>query len=99
MAREKMVTRTVAETTVDVMVVNTNTCEVSIVQHKLTYQSDEKQALKYVQKHFDSDELKHVSIQGFRNEEVLYGMTEQEFIKHAKVLPPRKQYEIYDEEQ
>ena len=98
MAREKMVTRTVAETTVDVMVVNTNTCEVTITQYKLSYQADEKLALKYVQKHFDTNELKHVSIQGFRNQEVLYGMSEQDFIKYAKILPPRKQYDTDDEE-
>ena len=89
MARERMVTRTVCETIVDVMKVNTETCEVTVVNHRLTFQPDEKLALKYVQKHFDNETEKHVAIQGFRNEETLYGMTEQEFIQLAKVLPPR----------
>ena len=94
MARERMVTRTVTETKVDVMVVNTETCEVTIRNYGLTYQPDEKIALKYVQKRFDTDVEKHVSIQGFKQVEILYGMTEQEFIQIAKVLPPRTKQDI-----
>ena len=89
MARERMVTRTVFETVVDVMVVNTDNAQVSIIQKQLTFQPDEKTALKYIQKHFDTDKTKHVSIQGFEQKETLYGMTEQEFIELAKILPPR----------
>ena len=89
MARERMVTRTVFETVVDVMVVNTENAQVEIVQKKLSYQPDEVTALKYLQKNFDTETLKHVSIQGYRQDETLYGMSEQEFIELAKVLPPR----------
>lgn len=84
-----MVTRTVFETEVDVMTVNTDNAQVEIVNKKLSFQPDEKTALKYIQKHFDTETVKHVSIQGFKQNETLYGMTEQEFIELAKVLPPR----------
>ena len=97
MARERMVTRTVFETVVDVMVVNTENAQVEIVNKKLTFQPDTNTALKYLQKHFDTETFKHVSIQGFKQEETLYGMTEQEFIQLAKVLPPRSIPKIYQD--
>ena len=51
MARERMVTRTVFETVVDVMVVNTDNAQIEVVNKKLTFQPDDKTALKYLQKH------------------------------------------------
>ena len=38
----------------------------------------------------DSETVKAVHVQSFVNEQTLYGMTEQEFIEQAHILPPRK---------
>ena len=38
----------------------------------------------------ESDTVKAVHVQSVTTEETLYGMTEQEFIEQAHILPPRK---------
>lgn len=95
MARERMVTRTITTTTVGVLVVNVNTSEVQtkhFVLGQLT-NKDEKAMLKNAQKQMDNETEKGlwvcVSIKDVKEEETLYAMTEQDFIKYAKVLPPR----------
>ena len=90
MARERMVTRTVVETTAKVMCVNVTTAEVQIVDYKLggTFTTP-AEALKAVKKVYETEEVKCVSVQSLEENEVLYGMLEIDFIKMAKVLPPR----------
>jgi hypothetical protein len=90
MAREKMVTRTVDITEVEVMVCNVESCEVQIVTYKLTgIFKNTEDIMKKLRKEYETDSLKMVAIQNTSIFEVLYGMTELEFIKLAKVLPPR----------
>lgn len=90
MARERMVTRTVNVTTVEVMALNVLTADVTYPVYELSgmYETQDM-ALKAVQKMFDTSELKHVTINHMVEREVLYGMSEVEFIKLAKILPPR----------
>lgn len=90
MARERMVTRTVVVTTVGVMCVDVNTCEVQIqnIEMSGTF-ADFDTALKAVKKAHETDTLKCVAVQHMTEKEVLYGMKEIDFIKLAKVLPPR----------
>ena len=90
MARERMVTRTVVVTTAGVMCVNVTTAEVSINNFELsgTY-TDFESALKAVKKVHETDTFKCVAVQHMTEKEVLYGMKEIDFIKLAKVLPPR----------
>ena len=91
MARERMVTRTVLLTTVEVMCVNVDTASVSINEYTLsgtTY--DSETAIKQLKKQYETESFKLVNIQSIIESEVLYGMTEQEFIELARVLPPRK---------
>lgn len=89
MARERMVTRTIENASVEVMSVNVKEQTIENVTLEISATIGEENALKYIQKHFDSAERKHVSIVKYTVSETLYGMTEQEFIKLAKVLPPR----------
>lgn len=89
MARERMVTRTVEEAQVKVMVVDTETTEVSTLGYNISATIPQAKALQYIQKHYDTATLKNVSIKEYTVKETLYGMSEQEFIKMAKILPPR----------
>lgn len=95
MARERMVTRTVSTTTVDVLVINIETAEVYTKSFVLGQNmvKDEKTMLNNAQKMLDDETstnlCKCVAIKNIKEEETLYGMTEQDFLKYAKVLPPR----------
>lgn len=95
MARERMVTRTVCTTTVDVLVINIETSEVGTKSFMLGQNmvKDEKTMLNNSQKMLDDETgtklWKCVAIKNIKEEETLYGMTEQDFLKYAKVLPPR----------
>ena len=90
MARERMVTRTITETTVKAMGVNVETAQVDIVEYKLSGEyPDNATILKVLKKNFEDDTYKIVNIEEVKTEEKLYGMTEQQFIELANELPPR----------
>ena len=95
MARERMVTRTISTTTIEVLVINIETSEVG-TKHFVLGQSmikDEKTMLNNAQAMLDIETgntlWKCVAVKNVKEEETLYGMSESEFIKYAKVLPPR----------
>lgn len=90
MAREKMVTRTVTQTTAEVMTIDVTTAEVQIREYTIggTYDNNEA-LLKKLQKLFQTDTLKLVNINSTTVEELLLGMSEEDFIRYARVLPPR----------
>ena len=94
MARERMITRTVFSTNYNVMVVNMESKSVESITvsipsgDTLTDKAREK-ALKSL----IPEGTLFVSITGETTTETLYGMTEQEFIRLAKVLPPRTKAE------
>ena len=90
MARVPMVTRTISTTKVNVMCLDIETgepCNKSVVVPR-TYKDDEK-LLKKVKEVLETETLKPVHIVDKEEIETLYGMTEQNFIEHSKVLPPR----------
>lgn len=90
MARERMVTRTVSVSNVEVMCVDTTTAEVEVHNYKLNGEyTDMASALKAVKKAYETDTFKCVTVMAITMEEVLYGMSELDFIRMAKVLPPR----------
>lgn len=89
MARVRMVTRTIDQTTAEVMTLNVKTAEVSIKEYKIGGAYSDEELLKRLQEIFNTEELKLVHIETNKIEEVLLGMSEEDFIKHAKVLPPR----------
>lgn len=98
MARERYVTRTVNVTTYSVMCLNIETAQPETREYKTTGKHTNSEMLKKLQKQHDTATLKLVTIIGTTEEIVLYGMPETEFIKVAKVLPPRAKTEETAEE-
>ena len=90
MARQRMVTRTVMVTKVEVICLDVTTVETTIKTYEIsgTFTSD-KEVLKALKKEHETDTFKVVAIKELVENEVLYGMLETEFIKLAKQLPPR----------
>ena len=94
MARERMVTRTVELTVCEVMCVDVTTAQVAIKDMTVSGKFDDDTSLiKAIKKAHETDTNKVVAIQSKSVQEVLYGMPEVEFIKLAKVLPPRTKVE------
>lgn len=91
MARERMITRTVTQTTAKVMCLNVTTAEVTIIEFTIGGTYTEPELLKKSKSLFETDEFKLVNIESSKTEEILLGMTEEDFIRYATVLPPRKQ--------
>ena len=89
--RERMVKRTVIQTTAKVMCLNVTTVEVIINEYTIGGTYTESDLLKKCKNLFETDEFKVVHIESSKVEEILQGMTEEDFIRYATVLPPRKQ--------
>lgn len=90
MARERMVTRTVELTIAEVMTLDTTTAKVETIAYEVGGGlTEEKAVLKAIKKLHETDTFKCVAVQSITIKEVLYGMSEIEFIKHANILPPR----------
>lgn len=89
MARKRMVTRTVEQTTAQVMTLDVTTAEVQVRTYDIGGKYTDEDLLKKLQKLFQTDKLKLVHIESQTCKEVLLGMDEEDFIRLAKVLPPR----------
>lgn len=87
--KKRMVTRTIMQTTAKVMTLNVTTAEVQILTYDICGQYTDDELLKILQRLFQTDELKLVHIETQVCNELLLGMTEEDFIKYAEVLPPR----------
>lgn len=92
MARVAMVTRTVTESTLAIKCANTDTEAFETVavvvagdykEDSATIKTVARRAIK------DRKELVFMSCTVVSKKETLYGMTEEEFLAHAQVLPPR----------
>ena len=92
MARVKMVTRTVEQTTASVMCLRVDTAEVSINEYTIGGAPDITELLKKLKSIYETDNFKVVAIQDTYTETKLLGMSEEDFIRYAQVLPPRKNY-------
>lgn len=94
MARVPMVTRTIVTTKVNVMCLDVEKAEPFNMDVTVprTYK-DEDSLLKAVKAVAETENVKCVHVVSSEEIETLYGMTEQEFIEHAKVLPPRNKEE------
>lgn len=90
MARVPMVTRTIIATKANVMCLDVKAGEPfnTVVTVPRTYKDNET-LLKKVKPLVETDDVKAVHIVDNEQIETLYGMTEQEFMQYAKVLPPR----------
>lgn len=89
MARKRMVTRTIMQTTAEVMTIDVTTADVKILTYDIGGQYTDTELLKKLQSLFETDTLKLVHIDSQTCTEVLLGMDEEEFIRLAQVLPPR----------
>ena len=89
MRKERMITRTITQTTVQFMCIDITTAEVSIVDTKIGGIYTNAELLKTLKKLYETDVFKVVNIESQSTEELLLGMTESDFIKYATVLPPR----------
>ena len=90
MARVPMVTRTITTTKANILCVDLEAGEpfnkeVTVLR---TYK-DNDSLLKTVKPIIETETVKAVSVVDKTEIETLYGMTEQEFIVHATVLPER----------
>ena len=90
MARVPMVTRTIVTTKVNVMCLDVQLGEPcnKVITVPRTYKDDES-LMKKIRPLLETNTLKPVHIVDKEEIETLYGMTEQDFIEHAKLLPPR----------
>lgn len=92
MARTPMITRTIITTRANVLCLNIEQGEPfnKIVEVPRTYKTDEE-LLNKVKSVAETGTEKCVYIVDKEEIETLYGMTEQDFIEHATVLPPRNE--------
>jgi hypothetical protein len=90
MARQAMVTRTMQTTKVNVLCLEIEKAEPFNKDLTLagTFK-DQKSLMKAVSASVDNEQQKAVHVVHSEVVETLYGMTEDEFIKNAKVLPAR----------
>ena len=98
MARKRMITRTIEQTTAEVMTLNVVTAEVLTQQYTIGGQYSDTDLLKKLQEIFQTDEIKLVHIEKQECTEVLLGMPEEDFIRYATVLPPRVNQNNVEEE-
>lgn len=98
MARKPMVTRTFQTTKVNVLCMDTHTCEALNKSVTLagTFKNEDKM-MKAVKSVVEVDNIKAVEIVDTTVEDVLYGMTEQDFITNAVKLDPETRKEIAEE--
>lgn len=94
MARKPMITRTIKTTVATVLCLDVEKAEpfnytVELVR---TYK-DEKHLMKAIREKVDTEDVKAVHLVSVDVKEVLYGMYEDDFIKHAKELTPRTKEE------
>lgn len=96
MARKRMITRTVEQTTAQVMTLDVTTADVQVRTYDIGGKYSDEDLLKKLQNLFQTDTLKLVHIEQQTCKEVLLGMDEEDFIRLAKVLPPRTVNKVED---
>ena len=90
MARVPQVTRTIQTTNASVLcmdIQNREPINIDVVLPR-TYK-DDASMLKAVKAIAETDTIKPIQIVSSMVQETLYAMSEQDFISHAEVLPPR----------
>lgn len=84
-----MIKTTITQTIAEVMAINVTNSEVLIFETKIVGLYTDTELLKELKKIYETDTYKLVQIESNTREEILLGMPESQFIKYAKVLPPR----------
>lgn len=81
-----MITRTIKQTTAEVMTLDVTTVEVKITQYTIGGEYTSEELLLKLKGIYQTDKLKLVNIESQVTEKLLLGMDEDEFIRLAKVL-------------
>ena len=97
MAREKMVTRTLTITTVEVMTVDITTATTETDRFDIVGDHTFDTALKAVKELYETETTKIVTITELVLNDYLFGMPESDFIKMAKILPARNTTKVGEE--
>ena len=97
MAKERMVTRTLTITTVEVMTVDVTTATTGKSVYDIVGDHTFDTALSAVKELYETDTIKIVTITDLVLNDYLYGMPESDFIKTAKILPPRNTTKVGEE--
>lgn len=92
--RNPIVTRTIKTTVATVLCIDVEKAEPFnyTVELARTYK-DEKHLMRAIREKVDTDDVKAVHVVSIDVKEALYGMDEDDFIEHAKELPPRTKEE------
>ena len=89
--RRPQVTRTITTSTISVLALDVDKSEVVKTSYVLSGTRTKGEAtLREVQKLYNTDTIKVVAIQDIAINTALYGMSEEDFIKYAHILPDRK---------
>ena len=97
MTREKMVTRTLTITSVEVMTVDITTATTGTDRFDIVGDHTFDTALKAVKELYETETTKIVTITDLVLNDYLYGMPESDFIKMAKILPARNTTKVGEE--
>ena len=97
MAKERMVTRTLTITTVEVITVDITTATTGKCVYDIVGDHTFDTALKAVKELYETETTKIVTITDLVLNDYLYGIPESDFIKMAKILPPRNTTKVGDE--
>lgn len=96
--RKPMVTRTIISTSVTALCVNPQLAETFEQEFTLTGKiADKDKALKVASKLYNTDDCTIVAIYELKEINELYGMSEADFIRGAKILNPITRKEIEPE--
>lgn len=92
--RKRMVTRTITSTVANIMSLNITEgeCVNITVEVPGTYKNEDA-LMKACKKAHESAEIKFVKVVEQHTKEALYGMSEEDFLAHAQLLPERAKKE------
>ena len=97
MAKERMVTRTLTITTVEVMTVDVTTATTGKSVYDIVGDHTFDTALTAVKEIYETETTKIVTITDLVLNDYLFGIPESDFIKMAKILPPRTTTKVGEE--
>ena len=97
MAKERMITRTLTITTLEVMTVDITTATTGTARFDVVGDHTFDTALKAVKELYETETTKIVTITDLVLNDYLFGMPESDFIKTAKILPPRTTTKVGEE--
>lgn len=90
--RERNITRTIKITVYEVLCLDIDTQEVKVETFSMNSSTlkTESDKLKYINSSFSAGNIRAVAIKNEHVEDCLYSLSEEDFIKYAKVIPCRK---------